>query len=177
MSKDISFTGRKILQPEHAVSLVPEELRSSDKEHFLILHLSEEMDGRLLQHASTGTDVKVSIAMHDIFRRGIVEGTACLIMMHTHPEEDDNPIPSPADYTLSEKALRASMSVRMPILDHIVVSKRSFYSIATEDDIFQMPVEGEGYLHCIPVELYFERKNGCLMRRTVVKRNRKRKEK
>jgi DNA repair protein RadC len=54
-------------------------------------------------------------------------------MVHNHPS--GNLIPSQADIELTRKARKAGELMDLPVLDHLIVSERGYYSFADEGAI------------------------------------------
>jgi DNA repair protein RadC len=62
----------------------------------------------------------------DIFRLACLENAASLLLAHNHPS--GNALPSLADIRFTRKIIRASQIMSIPILDHIILGRDSYWS-------------------------------------------------
>lgn len=74
----------------------------------------------------TGTLVDVRISL----RKAIEIGAVSLILTHNHPS--GNLRPSEADKQLTQKLKTAAESLDIKILDHIIVTEKSYFSFADD---------------------------------------------
>jgi DNA repair protein RadC len=63
-----------------------------------------------------------------IFVSALKANASCLILSHSHPS--GNLKPSEADLKLTKKVARAGEFLEIKVLDHIIITKDSFYSLA-----------------------------------------------
>jgi DNA repair protein RadC len=61
----------------------------------------------------------------------VAEGAAGIILVHNHPSGD--PAPSAEDRAVTRQLAAAGRAVGIPVLDHVVVSRGGYASLA--DDI------------------------------------------
>lgn len=78
-------------------------------------------------HGGTVADMKL------IFREAVIRRAAGIILVHNHPS--GNLQPSQADVELTRKAKQIGQALDMPVLDHLIVSERGYYSFADEGAI------------------------------------------
>jgi DNA repair protein RadC len=76
---------------------------------------------------AVGTLNRVFVHSRDIFRSAIKYSAASLIVVHNHPSGD--PTPSMQDKILTHQLVRASCSVRIPLIDHLIIGKGDFISL------------------------------------------------
>lgn len=74
--------------------------------------------------AGTVADVKMA------FKRALDAHASALIAVHNHPS--GNLKPSDADVDLTRKMKEAGKILDLPLLDHLIVSERGYYSFADE---------------------------------------------
>jgi DNA repair protein RadC len=74
--------------------------------------------------AGTVADVKVA------FKMAIDSRASALIAIHNHPS--GNLKPSEADIQLTRKMREAGKILDIPLLDHLIISERGYYSFADE---------------------------------------------
>jgi len=77
--------------------------------------------------AGTVVDAKV------VFQIALMSNTSSLILCHNHPS--GNIQPSIPDIELTKKLIKAGKLLDLPILDHIIITAESHYSLADEGDI------------------------------------------
>ncbi|HSI70119.1 MAG TPA: DNA repair protein RadC [Gillisia sp.] len=99
-------------------------------EEFWILYLNNS--NKILEQYQiskggiTGTLVDVRITL----RKALELGAVSLILAHNHPSGNLNP--SEADKQLTRKLKTASESLDIKVLDHIIVTEKSYFSFADE---------------------------------------------
>lgn len=99
-------------------------------EEFWILNLNRAnrilSRTRISSGGMSGTVVDAKI----LFRRALHNEASAIILCHNHPS--GNLFPSQADLDLTKKLVKAGKAVDIPVLDHLIVSERGFYSFADE---------------------------------------------
>jgi len=99
-------------------------------EEFWILYLNNS--NKILERFQiskggiTGTLVDVRITL----RKAIEIGAVSLVLAHNHPS--GNLRPSEADKQLTQKLKTAAESLDIKILDHIIVTEKSYFSFADD---------------------------------------------
>ncbi len=66
----------------------------------------------------------------EVFRLAVVERAAGIILVHNHPSGD--PTPSAEDRAVTRQLAEAGRAVGIPVLDHVVVGRGRFTSLAGE---------------------------------------------
>lgn len=64
----------------------------------------------------------------EVFRGAIKEGAKSIIIIHNHPSGD--PSPSKDDIEVTECLMNASEIINIPLLDHVIIGKDSYWSYA-----------------------------------------------
>lgn len=99
-------------------------------EEFWILYLNNS--NKIIEHLPlskggiTGTLVDVRL----VLKKALELGATSIILSHNHPS--GNLSPSSADKELTQKLKIASESLDIKILDHIIVTEKSYFSFADE---------------------------------------------
>lgn len=83
-----------------------------------------------LRKCFVGNSNECSVDQNAIFKEGVQLGAYGIILVHNHPS--GNLLPSNADYQLTEKLIESGNLLGIRIMDHIIVSNDSYYSIASE---------------------------------------------
>lgn len=121
-----------------------EELRAARQiyERFRdrLLHLRKErfyallLDGknRLIREemVSEGTLTASLVHPREVFGPAIREGAASLVVLHNHPSGDARP--SAEDMEVTRRLRKAGEIVGIPILDHLVMGRTTYYSFAEQ---------------------------------------------
>lgn len=78
---------------------------------------------RIIGHhlVSTGTLDTVLVHPREVFRTAIVAAAAVIVVMHNHPSGD--PTPSEADIKVTRDLIRAGQTLRMELMDHVIVGQ------------------------------------------------------
>ncbi len=85
-------------------------------------------------------DVRVSMGILDgslvhpreVFAPAVGERAGAVILVHNHPSGD--PAPSPEDREVTRRLRAAGGIVGIPVLDHVIIGNRAFYSFREESD-------------------------------------------
>ena len=105
-------------------------LRDARQEEFHAVLLDTRH--RVLRDAlvTRGTLDASLIAPREVFRLGVLEGAAAVILVHNHPSGD--PTPSPDDRAVTRQLVAAGRALGIPVLDHVILGDGRFHSLAEE---------------------------------------------
>ncbi|MDC1542452.1 DNA repair protein RadC [Flavobacteriaceae bacterium] len=106
------------------------DLDTLPHEEFWILYLNQS--NRLLEkyRLSKGGITQTIVDLRLAFKRAFEVGATGLILAHNHPS--GGLTPSSSDEQITRKFKLAAASVDLRILDHIIVSKKGYFSFADE---------------------------------------------
>ena len=106
------------------------DLDTLPHEEFWILYLNQS--NRLLEkyRLSKGGITQTTVDHRLAFKRAFEVGATGLILAHNHPS--GGLTPSSSDEQITRKFKLAAASVDLRILDHIIVSKKGYFSFADE---------------------------------------------
>lgn len=100
-------------------------------EEFWIIYLNNSnrviQNKQLSKGGITGTLVDVRL----VLKQALELGATGLVLAHNHPS--GNLKPSEADKQLTEKLKRASESIDIKVLDHLIVTEKAYFSFADEN--------------------------------------------
>lgn len=71
-----------------------------------------------------------SVAPGPLLRIAVLDGAAALVLYHNHPSGD--PTPSPEDRATTARFVAAGEAVGIPVRDHVVVGRGSWFSFRRE---------------------------------------------
>lgn len=120
----------KISSSNSVYELLHPVLGELEHEEFWILYLNNSNkvieQFQISKGGITGTLVDVRITL----RKALELGAVSLILAHNHPSGNLNP--SEADKQLTRKLKTAAESLDIKILDHVIVTEKSYFSFADE---------------------------------------------
>jgi DNA repair protein RadC len=104
-------------------------LRAAPVEVLGVLTLDSRlgMVGDLCTVASGGL-MHVGVAAREVFAPAIRRRAVAIVLAHNHPSGD--PEPSPEDRAFTQLMARAGVVLGIQVLDHLVVTRRSYFSFA-----------------------------------------------
>ncbi|MFQ5477652.1 MAG: DNA repair protein RadC [Candidatus Binatia bacterium] len=103
-------------------------LADHKRELFYVLLLDGKnrlLSKRRVSEGSLGASL---VHPREAFRPAIREAAAAVIFLHNHPSGD--PSPSLEDKRITERLKKAGELLGIPVLDHVVVARRDYYSFA-----------------------------------------------
>lgn len=112
--------------PEAVVKYLREKLGRKKKEHFVILSLDSHNNLIKISNISIGTLNANLVHPREVFKEAIYANAAQIILAHNHPSGVSNP--SKEDILLTEKIVRSGKILGIDIIDHIIVTKRNYFS-------------------------------------------------
>ncbi len=112
--------------PEEAYRYLAPKLRYLAKECFTVVLLNAKNKVLELEEVSSGSLTSVAVSVSDVFKSAIAANAAAIMVAHNHPSGD--PDPSSADDRLTERLYRAGKLLGVPVLDHIIVGSRGYFS-------------------------------------------------
>ncbi len=116
-----------IHRPADAASLVMDDLRFRETEHFWVLLLNtrhEVLDRIELTHGGLASS---PVHPREVFKAAVRTSAAAVILVHNHPSGD--PTPSRADLAMTARLCRAARVMGIPILDHLIVGDSRYVSL------------------------------------------------
>lgn len=120
----------KISSSTSVFELMQPKIGELPHEEFWILYLNNS--NKVIKHDSlskggiTGTLVDVRLA----FKQALHLGATATILVHNHPSGNLNP--SAADKQLTQKFKTAGESLDIKVLDHVIITEKSYFSFADE---------------------------------------------
>lgn len=105
-------------------------LRDLPQEEFHALLLNTRH--RVVREVRVTRGILDSSLIHprEVFRLAVSEGAASVILVHNHPSGD--PTPSAEDRAVTRQLAAAGRSLGIPVLDHVVIGRGRYVSLAPE---------------------------------------------
>lgn len=121
---------KKITSSSSVFELMQPKIGELPHEEFWILYLNNSnkviQELPLSKGGITGTLVDIRIA----YKQALQLGATATILVHNHPSGNLNP--SAADKQLTNKFKTAGESLDIKVLDHVIVTEKSYFSFADE---------------------------------------------
>jgi DNA repair protein RadC len=105
-------------------------LTDLNHEEFWVLHLNKANEVRSRECFSTGGMAGTVVDIKMLFKRVIDAQAAAFIALHNHPSGSLQP--SQSDIDLTRKIKKAGEFMDLPLLDHLIVSEKGYFSFADE---------------------------------------------
>jgi DNA repair protein RadC len=120
----------RLTHPSDVAAVVSPRMAGLPREMVVALVLDSRK--RLLAHVpvAEGWTEGVAVDPREVFRAAVVERGAGVILVHNHPSGD--PTPSLEDRTLTRRLCRAGDVLGIRLLDHVVVARGGYVSLAAE---------------------------------------------
>lgn len=105
-----------------------------DQEHFTIFFLNAQNKITGFKTLFSGGQAQSNFDMKLIFRNALAFGAIAIICVHNHPSNYLKP--SPSDISTTHAIKDAGKLLEINLLDHLIITKTSYYSFNTEGRIF-----------------------------------------
>lgn len=119
-----------LINPEEVFKSV-KEIGDSKKEHLLAIYLDVKNKEISREIISIGTLTASLVHPREIFEPAVRKLVAGIIIVHNHPSGDTEP--SDEDIRATKQLVEAGKIMGIPIIDHLIVTKSSFYSFDEHD--------------------------------------------
>ncbi len=121
---------------QHPSDIVPfvKNYALCTKEHFICITLNGAHEIINIRVISIGTINKTVIHPREIFADALKENAAAIIVCHNHPS--GNVEPSSDDIATTETLIQCSDFLGIPLIDHIIVNKNSYFSFLENNILF-----------------------------------------
>ena len=98
-----------------------------DREHLVCLMLNARSQVVGITTVSVGTLSASLVHPREVYKPAVLQGaTAAIVVVHNHPSGDCNP--SADDKDTTRRLVRAGEIMGIPILDHVIIARDSFWS-------------------------------------------------
>jgi DNA repair protein RadC len=120
----------KISCSRDAFNAIAALLSDLHHEEFWLLLLNRANEVLSRERLSTGGLSGTVVDLKMVMKRVIEGNAAAFIAVHNHPS--GNLEPSKADLDLTERMQKAGKMIDLPLLDHLIISERGYFSFADE---------------------------------------------
>ena len=119
-----------IKDPESVVKAVRASIKDKAKEHFKLILLNPRNKIIGISTISIGTLNASLVHPREVFKDAIIHSAASVVLAHNHPSGD--PEPSEDDLKITKKMVESGKILGIEVLDHIIIAKNGFKSLANE---------------------------------------------
>lgn len=113
--------------PGDVFSLLGEEMRYLDREHFRVILLNTKNHVLEIESVSVGSLNSSLVHPRELFKKAILKSAAGVILVHNHPSGD--PQPSEEDRLVTLRMAEAGEIIGIEVLDHIVIGDGRYASL------------------------------------------------
>ncbi|QKX07782.1 JAB domain-containing protein (plasmid) [Aquimarina sp. TRL1] len=104
-----------------------------DHEEVKVIHLNRSSNVVNVHNAASGSDSNCLVPIKEILVSALHIKTSSIILVHNHPS--GNIYPSNSDIKLSKKLKAACELIDIILLDSIIITRESYYSLSDEFDL------------------------------------------
>jgi len=116
----------------------------ADRECFLVLFLNAANILIDCEPLSVGAVDTAAVYQREVLRAAILRNASSIILAHNHPSNDLSP--SQADKDITRCIMAACMIAQIRVLDHLILGRTSFLSMADAGEIESMTKRVQGVL-------------------------------
>ena len=116
-----------IRTPKDVAKLFRPQLLHETKEHFMIALLNTRMQVLATPTISIGSLSASIVHPREVFSETLKYPCAAIILVHNHPSGD--PTPSGEDFSVTNQLVEAGKIMDIPVLDHVIIGRKKFYSM------------------------------------------------
>lgn len=119
---------RPVIQhPGDVASLLMDEMRYLDREHFRTVSLNTKNRVLAIDNVAVGSLNASLIHPREVFKGPVKRSAAAIILVHNHPSGD--PSPSLEDIQVTRRLVEAGKLLGIEVLDHLILGDGSFISM------------------------------------------------
>lgn len=132
----------EIISPDAAADLVVPMIGTMDREHCLAISLDTKHRMLAATTVSIGSIDHTFMAPREIFRDALLHNATAVVLAHNHPSGD--PTPSRDDELITRRIGGAGEIIGIEVLDHLVVARDRWVSLARKGLLQTHPPVGVG---------------------------------
>jgi len=123
----------KISNSKHVFSMMQPLVGTLPHEEFWVLYLNNSNKVLSKFQISKGGITATLVDVRLLFKKAIEIGAVAIIICHNHPSGKINP--STEDKNLTKKIKLGGMSLDIKLLDHLIITEKSYFSFADNGEI------------------------------------------
>lgn len=103
-----------------------------EQEHFIVLNLNGAHEVLSINVVAIGIVNKCVVHPREVFRKAIADNSSAVLLCHNHPSGQLEP--SAEDRNITTRLKEAGEIIGIAVLDHIIVTKKGYYSFIEEGE-------------------------------------------
>ena len=123
-----SLTTDSVKNSQAVFELVHPQIGDLDHEEFWIVYLNNSNKVLSCEQLSKGGITGTLVDVRLVMKKALELGAVSLILAHNHPSGALEP--STSDRELTSKLIKASSSLDLKVLDHLIITKETYFSFA-----------------------------------------------
>lgn len=126
LAKIDSISEKQLNNPEKIVEWLRFNVAYSNQEEFFAVYLNAKGTVIKAEIMFKGSKCSSIVGVDEILRKAILLKSSAIIVAHNHPSDDVTP--SQNDIDITHKLYNSSMLLGIPLLDHLIIGKTSYFS-------------------------------------------------
>ena len=126
LEEKVKKESKPIVTPDDVIDLIRNKIEDYNKEHFLVISFDTRQKVIGIDSSSTGSLTASIVHPRETFQCAIKRHAASIIAAHNHPS--GNPDPSEEDIRITKRLAEAGKIVGIELLDHIIITRISYFS-------------------------------------------------
>ena len=99
-------------------------------ENFVLVPVTSKLKPLGVFVVTVGTVDASIVSSRDVFQAALLCNASSIFILHNHPSGD--PTPSKEDIEVTDRLKKAGELMRIPLLDHVIVGEKRYYSIVSD---------------------------------------------
>ena len=99
-------------------------------ENFVLVPVTSKLKPLGVFVVTVGTVDASIVSSRDVFQAALLCNASSIFILHNHPSGD--PTPSKEDIEVTDRLKKAGELMRIPLLDHVIVGEKKYYSIVSD---------------------------------------------
>jgi len=137
--KNKALKSEYLKSPEEVYHYLKYEMQSLARETLKVIFLSSKSKILDIEKLFEGTITESTCYPREIFTKAFEKKASSIILVHNHPSGD--PTPSKEDINFTKNLILAGYLLQCKILDHIIIGKDGYYSMAEKGIIENLEKE------------------------------------
>jgi DNA repair protein RadC len=113
--------------PEDAASLVMEDMKHLDREHFTVILLDSKNAVISIEKVSVGTVNSSLVHPREVLKPALEKSATSIILVHNHPT--GNVSPSREDVMITKRFEKCGQILGIDVIDHIIIGDGNYRSM------------------------------------------------
>ncbi len=132
--KTVEYESENISNPYQAYKVINRIIYDGDREIFGVIMMNNINEINSFEICSVGTVNMTLVHPREVFKGAILSNASKIMLFHTHPSNTIEP--SQTDINTTEDLLEASRILQIPIIDHIIICEKGYFSFAEHGILF-----------------------------------------